>query len=229
MRYPEAVSTAEAGRDEETADEEDRGCAAAACAGVLDPAHVTGDRRRQDDGHRVSAPGRKGGRVLASARGAGRGDAGAAALPAAAVEGAPAPRAGLGGDPSRAEAAGRHPGAAVGRVPGRAPGRLRLFRVLRALPPLGRAALAGHAPASCRGRADVRRLFRHKDDRHRPGHRHAAPGGDLHRRARRLEHDLCRGELEPGAARLDRRPYPGPSPRSARCRRWWCPTTSRPA
>ena len=209
MRYPAAVSTAKAGRDEETADEEDRGCIAAACAGVFDPAHVAGDRRRQDDGHRVSAAGRNGGCVLAAARGAGRGDAGATALPsAAAVEGAPNRGGGLGGDPPRTEATGRHPRAAVGRVSGRASRRLRLFGVLRALPPLGGTALAGHASAPCRGRAAVRRLFRHEDVDHRPGHWCGAPGGDLHRRAGRLEHDLRRGELEPDPARLDRRPHP---------------------
>ena len=128
--------------------------------------------------------------------------------PAAAGEGAPVRRAGLGGGPPRAEAAGGHPRAALGRVSRPAPGRLRLLRLLRALPPLDGAALAGHAPAPCRGRADVRRLFRHEDDGHRPGHRRGASGGDLHRRDGRLEHDLCRGELEPGAARLDRRPHP---------------------
>ena len=209
MRYSEAVSTAEAGRDEETADEEDRGCIAAACAGIFDPAHVARDRCRQDDRHRVSAPGRDGGRVLAAARGAGRGGAGAAAVPAtAAGEGAPVRRAGLGGNAPGAEAAGSDARAALGRVSRPAPGRLRLLGLLRALPPLGRAALAGHAPAPCRGRADVRRLLRHEDVGHRPGHRGGASGGDLHRRDGRLEHDLCRGELEPGAAGLDRRPHP---------------------
>ena len=205
------VATADEGRDAEIADEEDRGCIAAARGWPFRPGSISlsDRRRRRRPSSEYLRRAESGGPVLAAARGAGRGGAGAAALSsAAAVEGAPVRRAGLGGGPPRTEAAGRHPRAALGRVSRPAPGRLRLFRLLRALPPLGGAALAGHAPAPCRGRADVRRLFRHEDGGHRPGHRRGASGGDLHRRDGRLEHDLCRGELEPGAARLDRRPHP---------------------
>ena len=197
-------------RDAKVAYEEDQGCIAAPRGWPFLPADRAERRCRPQHGRGVSAPCGSGGSVLAAARRSGRGGAGAAALPSAAGgEGAPVRRAGLGGGPPRAEAAGGHPGAALGRVSRVASRRLRLLRLLRALPPLDGAALAGHAPAPCRRRADVRRLFRHEDDGHRPGHRRGASGGDLHRRDGRLEHDLCRGELEPGAARLDRRPHPG--------------------
>ena len=51
-----------------------------------------------------------------------------------------------------------------------------------------------------------------------PRHRRGARGRDLRRRARRLELHLRRGDLEPGAARLDRRaraPVPLPRRRAA--------------
>ena len=67
----------------------------------------------------------------------------------------------LAGGPPRAEAAGRDAAAALGGASRRAPGRLRLQPVLRALPGLGEAAVADHAADACRRRAAVRRLRRH--------------------------------------------------------------------
>ena len=130
-----------------------------------------------------------------------------------------------GRSPSRDEAAGRHPRAALGRISGRSSRGLRLLPVLRAITAAGGAALAGHAPAPCRGRAGcsstipARRLAVID-----PATGAVAPGGDLHRRARGLELHLCRGELEPDAAGLDRRPCPRVRLLRRRCRRWSCPT-----
>ena len=87
-------------------------------------------------------------------------------------------------------------------------GRLRLQPVLRSVPRVRAAPLAGDAPGPSGRRQGVRRLLRQEDRHRRSRHRRRARGGDLRRRAGRLELHLCRGDLDPDAAGLDRRPCP---------------------
>ena len=63
---------------------------------------------------------------------------------------------------------------------------------------------AEHAAGSCRRRQGLRRLLRQEDRHRRSAHRRDPRGGDLRRRARRLELHLRRGDLDPVAAGLDR-------------------------
>ena len=131
---------------------------------------------------------------------------------------APAGRAGLGLACARAEAARRQSDGAVGGVPGRPPGRVRLQPVLRPVPRVRAASLAGDAPAPCGRRQGVRRLLGQEGAHRRPRDRGGARGRDLRRRARRLQPHLRRGDLDPDLARLDRRaraPVPLPGRRSA--------------
>jgi DNA-binding IclR family transcriptional regulator len=92
----------------------------------------------------------------------------------------------------------------------RQPEGYRYSRILRAVPRLGSAAVGNDAAKSCRRRQAVCRLRR----RHGTGHCRSADrqdpaGADLCRRARRFQLHLRRGELDPGAGRLDRRLHPG--------------------
>ena len=131
---------------------------------------------------------------------------------------APAGRTGLGLARARGEAAGRQSDGALGGVPGGSSRGLRLLALLRSVPRVRAAPLAGDAPASCGGRQAVRRLLGQEGADRRPRHRRGARGRDLRRRARRLEPHLRRGDLEPGAARLDRgarAPVPLPRRRAA--------------
>ena len=79
-------------------------------------------------------------------------------------------------------------------------------------------AVVGHDAASphWRRQAVCRLRRRHGAGDRRPAHRPGPPGADFRRRHGRLQLHLCRGELDPGAGRLDRCPYP--SLRSARRR-----------
>src|SRR6516165_7909552 len=89
-------------------------------------------------------------------------------MPATAVSrGAAQGGARLGLCPSRAAPARRHADAAVGGVPAGGAGRLSLQSLVRAVPRLGKPAVADDAPGSSRRRADVRRLCRsdHRSDR----------------------------------------------------------------
>jgi len=128
-------------------------------------------------------------------------------------------RAELGLARTRVEAARRQSGRAVGGVPGRPPGWVWLQSVLRPVPGVRAAALAGDAPAPCGRRQGLRRLLGQEGADRRPCHRGGARGRDLRRRARRLEPYLRRGDLDPDLARLDRRarapvPLPGRRPAS---------------
>ena len=140
----------------------------------------------------------------------------------------PPRRARLGGGPPRAEAQARHAADPVGRVHRAAPRRVSLFALLRAVPRLGVAAVGHDAADPCRRRQAVRRLRRrHGAGDRRPADRQDPAGADLRRGAGRLELHLRRGELDAGARRLDRRPYPrlrGDRRRAASC---WCRTTPR--
>ena len=122
---------------------------------------------------------------------------------------APARRAGLGVAGARAEAARRQPDGAVGGVPGGPPGRLRLQPVLRPVPRVRAAAVAG---ACARTMSPATRCSSTTPARRSPivdpAHRRGARGGDLRRRARRLELHLRRGDLDPDTAGLDRRARP---------------------
>ena len=69
---------------------------------------------------------------------------------------------------ARAEAARRQSDGAVGGVPGRPPGRLRLQPVLRPVPRVRAASLAGDAPAPCGRRQGVRRLLGQEGAHRRP-------------------------------------------------------------
>src|SRR6516165_2956606 len=89
-------------------------------------------------------------------------------MPATAVSrGAAQGGARLGLCPSRAAPARRHADAAVGGVSSGGAGRLSLQSLVRAVPRLGKPAVADDAPGSSRRRADVRRLCRsdHRSDR----------------------------------------------------------------
>ncbi len=118
---------------------------------------------------------------------------------------AAAGRAGLGGLGARAEAARRDDDDPVGGIP-RGPSRgLWLQPVLRSATRVRTTADAGDAPAPCRRRQGVRRLFGQADRDRRSDDRRNPRGGDFRRRARRLEPHLCRGDLDATAAGLDRR------------------------
>ena len=147
--------------------------------------------------------------VLAAARRSERRGAGPAAVPAAGCR----PGSGAGSQPDWAMVARelKRPGVTLmmlweeyrGRQPdgyGYSPSAT--CSAVRAAP------LAGHAPAPRRGRQGVRRLLRQAADGDRPGLRDGAAGGDLRRRAGRVELHLCRGDLDPDAAGLDWRPHP---------------------
>ncbi len=80
--------------------------------------------------------------------------------------------------------------------------------LLRDLRRMGTPAVADHAPGPSGRRAAVRRLCRPDGRTDRRHDRRDAAGAGLRRRARRLQLHLCRGELDPDAAGLDRRPCP---------------------
>jgi hypothetical protein len=85
---------------------------------------------------------------------------------------------------------------------------LPLLAVLRAVPRLGLAPLGHDAAASCRGRQALCRLGRrHGTGDRRPADRQDPAGVGLRRRVGRFQLHLRRGELDPGARRLDRRPH----------------------
>ena len=87
------------------------------------------------------------------------------------------------------------------------PRRLQLLAVLRALSILREDAVGDDAPDARRRRAAVRRLRRRRrSGRHRSAHRRDPHGADLRRRAGGIELHLRQGDLDAGAARLDRRP-----------------------
>ena len=81
-------------------------------------------------------------------------------------------------------------------------------RFLRSLPGLARPARPDHAPDPCRRRQAVRRLRRRQGGRDRRPHRRGSHGPDLRRHPGRLQLHLCRGDLDAGAARLDRLAQP---------------------
>ena len=165
-----------------------------------------------DDGRGLPAACAVGRMLLAAARGPDRRGAGGAAVSgldgAGRDQGATA-AARLAGDPSRAAPAGRDAAAALGGASRRAPRRLRLQPVLRALSRLGGAAVADHAADPCRRRAAVRRLCRHDAGGDRRHDRRGADGAAVRRRARGLQLHLCRGDLDAGARRLDRLAHAG--------------------
>ena len=76
--------------------------------------------------------------------------------------------------------------------------------VLRSLPGLARPALT----MARQGRQAVRRLRRRQGGRDRRPHRRGSHGPDLRRHPGRLQLHLCRGDLDAGAARLDRLAQP---------------------
>src|SRR5690242_2597863 len=89
------------------------------------------------------------------------------------------------------------------------PRRVSLFALLRAVPQLGIAIVGHDAASSHRRRQAVCRLRRrHGAGDRRSAHRPGPCGADFCRRHGRLQFHLRRGELDPGAGRLDRRPYP---------------------
>ena len=95
----------------------------------------------------------------------------------------------------------------LGRIYRRQPGRLQLLTILRALSILRQDAIGDDAPDARRRRAAVRRLRRRRrSGRHRSAHRRNPPGADLRRGVGSVELHLCQGDLDAGAARLDRRP-----------------------
>ena len=101
---------------------------------------------------------------------------------------------------------GGQPPDPVGRVPGDPPERLRSRPVLPAVPQVRATAVADDA-STRRGRAEgFRGLLRQARGDRRSAHRRSAHGGDLRRRARRLQPDLRRGELDADVAGLDRGP-----------------------
>ena len=147
--------------------------------------------------------------VLAAAGGHERRGAGGGALRQPAQQTRPSADrgTGLGRRASRTEAQARHPVDPVGRIHRREPGRLQLLAVLRAVSILREDAVGDDAPDARRRRAAVRRLRRRRrSGRHRSAHRRNPHGADLRRRAGRLELHLRQGDLDAGAARLDRRP-----------------------
>ena len=89
----------------------------------------------------------------------------------------------------------------LGGVPGSLSRRLRLLALLRPVPRVRAAPVAGHAPASRGRRQGVRRLLGQEGADRRSCHRRGARGRDLRRGARRLEPHLRRGDLEPDACR----------------------------
>ena len=100
--------------------------------------------------------------------------------------------------------AGRDAAAALGGASRRAPRRLWLQPLLRAVSGLGRPAVADDAADPRRRRAAVRRLRRHDDGGDRRGDRRGADSAAVRRCPRRVELYLCRGYLDAGPCRLDR-------------------------
>ena len=140
----------------------------------------------------------------------------------------PARRARLGGGSPRAEAQARHAADPVGRVHRAESRRVSLLALLRAVPGLGVAHLGHDAADPRRRRQAVCRLRRrHGAGDHRPADRQDPAGADLCRGAGRLQLHLCRGELDPGARRLDRRPHPRLRGDRRGAERCWCRTTPR--
>ena len=125
--------------------------------------------------HRRADPGarRGGGPALAVAGDTDRPRAGGDAVcrPWQAARRAAQGRARLGPCPSRTAPARRHADAAVGGIPAARAGRLRLQPLVRAVPRLGRPAVADDAPGPSRRRAHVRRLRRPDRRCGRPRHR----------------------------------------------------------
>ena len=163
-----------------------------------------GDRAQHGAG--VPGPGHGGGDRLAIGRGRHRREPfGAAVRQRRRASGGAVPRrARLVCAGARAQAAGCQPAGALGRIPGDPPGGLRLQPVLPAVPRVRAAAVADDAPTACGWTQGVRRLLRQTGADHRSADGRGADGGDLRGRARRLQPDLCRGDLVADAARLDR-------------------------
>ena len=179
------------------------------CRRSVDTADRSEPGRGADNGWRISAPRQACRPGLAAARRSDGRGVGTAVVSIAGGRGRSCTHAaGLADDPPRAAAHGRDAVAAVGGVSGRSPRRLRLQPVLRALPALGGAADACHAPAPCRWREDIRRLRGGDAGGDRPEDRRDTPGAALRRRARGLELHLRRGELDAGIVGLDRLALP---------------------
>ena len=116
-------------------------------------------------------------------------------------------RARLGGAGAGAQAPWRQPAGACGTSIGRS--------IRKATPIAGSASCSASSSGGCRrrcarqhvaGRQSVRGLLRQARADRRSGYRRGAHGGDLRRRARRLQPHLCRGDLDADVAGLDRRP-----------------------
>ena len=134
-------------------------------------------------------------------------------------------------DPSRAEAQARHAADPVGGVH-RAQSR-------RATATRASASCIAPGKASCRRRCGRRHVAGDKLFVDYAGDTvpviidrltgEDAQGADLRRRARRVELHLCRGDLDAGARRLDRRAHPRLRRRSAACRRLLVPDNPKVA
>ena len=132
--------------------------------------------------------------------------------------------AGLGGTGAGAEAPRRQYDGAVGGIPGGPSGGLWLQPVLRSASRVRTTADAGDAPASCRRRQGVCRLFGQADRDRRSLHRRNPRGGDFRRRARRLEPHLRGGDLDADSCRIGPARTCGCSGSLAACRNCWFPT-----
>jgi hypothetical protein len=198
----------------EACDAQDQGHSSTAFARWRDqlPADRTRRRLRQDGGRRMPAAGVRGGSDDVGGRGGARGGSARAAVVSRrrenvreAEHGAPVAR--LDVDPGGAWQA-RPPGhadALVDGVQGRAPGRLSVFAVRRALSVLREEALGRAAPAPSAWREGIRRFLR-RDRADRPGERGEGADASVRRRARRELLYVCRRNALASAAGLARLP-----------------------
>src|SRR3954447_21982389 len=97
----------------------------------------------------------------------------------------------------------------MGGVPAARAGRLRVQPLVRAVPRLGRPAVADNEAGPSRRRAHVRRLRRADRRCGRPWHRRDPAGADLCRGDGCLQLHLCRGDRDAEPAGLDQRTCPG--------------------
>ena len=136
--------------------------------------------------------------------------------------------AGLEPRPCRAAPPRRDAAAAVGGIPGRASGRLRLQPVLRPLHRMAPRRQRDDAPDPCRRREAVRGLRRRHRAGVRRGDRGGAAGARVRRRAGRVELHLRRGPLERGAGRTGSARTSTRSRSSAARRSCWSATICAP-